>query len=114
MTQALKLLEKFKAEFGTTPKGSSDSVDEYGVAFAQAKIWAQSTVCHHCGVKGHGVNKCTKLTHAQRKQSWEDHNKARHEKANTASKEITANAAIAEVVAVVPEEDDVARVNYER
>ena len=64
--------------------------------------------------KGHGVNKCTKLTHAQRKQSWEDHNKARHEKANTASKEITANAAIAEVVAVVPEEDDVARVKYER
>ena len=36
MPQALKLLEKFKAEVGTTPKGRADSGDEYGVAFAQA------------------------------------------------------------------------------
>ena len=37
----------------------------------------------------------------------------RREKSDTASKEGTANAAIAEVVAVVPSEDDSARVKYE-
>ena len=71
-------------------------------------------VCHHCGVKGHGVNECHKLTHAQHNKFWEDHNKARHEKANTAYKEGTANAAIAETFAVVPSEDDSACVKYER
>ena len=31
MPQALKLLEKFKAEVGATPKGRTDSVDDSGV-----------------------------------------------------------------------------------
>ena len=44
MHQALKLLEKFKSEFVTTPKGRAYSGDEYGVAFAQAQSWAQSMV----------------------------------------------------------------------
>ena len=70
-------------------------------------------VCHHCGVKGHGVNKCPKLIHAQRKQFWEDCNKARRENSNTASKEGTTNADISEVVAVSPTEDDAACVKYE-
>ena len=68
MPQAQKLLEKFKAEVDTTSKGRAESGDESGVAFEQAKIWAHSMVCHHCGVNGHRVNECPKLTHAQRKQ----------------------------------------------
>ena len=70
MPQAQKLLEKFKAEVDTTSKGRAESGDESGVAFEQAKIWAHSMVCHHCGVNGHRVNECPKLTHAQRKQFW--------------------------------------------
>ena len=41
-----------------------------------------------------------------------DHNKDRCEKSNTASKEGTANAAIADVAAPVPEEDDAACLKY--
>ena len=66
--QALNILESFKAEVGTTLKGRAGSGDESGVAFAQAQSWAQSMLCHHCGVKVHGVNECTKLTRAQCKQ----------------------------------------------
>ena len=51
MPQALKLLEMFKDEFGTTPKGRADSGDEYSVAFTQAQTLSQSRVCHHLGVK---------------------------------------------------------------
>ena len=40
MHQDLKLLEKFKAEVGTTPKGRADYGDESGVAFTQAQSWA--------------------------------------------------------------------------
>ena len=114
MPQDLNIIENFKAEVGTTPKGCADSVDESGVAFAQAQSWAHIMVCHHCGVKGHGVNECPNLTHAQRKQFWEERNKAGREKSNTALKEVNTNDAIAEVVAVVPSEDDAARVKYER
>ena len=114
MPQALNLLEKFKAEVGTTPKGRTDSGEESGVDFAQAQSWAKIMVCHHCGVKGHGVNECPKLTHAQRKQFWEDCNMACRKKANTAPKEGNANAAFVEVVAFVLAEDDAARINYER
>ena len=71
-------------------------------------------VCHHCGVKGHGVNECPKLTHAQGKQFWEDCNEARHEKTNSSPKKFTANAAVAEVVSVVPAEDDAASIKYKR
>ena len=70
MPQALNLLEKFKYEVDTTPKGRADSSEKSGVAFAQAKIWSQIMVCHHCGVKGHGFNECPKLTHAQRNYFW--------------------------------------------
>ena len=90
------------------------SGDESGVAFAQAQIWAQSMVCHPCGVKIQGVNKCPKLIRTQRKHFWEDCNKACREKANTSLKEGTDNAAVAEVVDVVPVEDDAARIKYER
>ena len=113
MPQFLKILEKFKAEVGTTPKGRADSAGESGVDFSQAQIWAQIMVCHHCGVKGYGVNKCTNITHTYCKQSWEYCNKAHLEKANTVSKEGTTNAAIAEVVVVIPAEDNSARVRYE-
>ena len=44
MTEALKLVDKFKDEFGKTPKGRAYSGDESGVAFAQAQSWAQSMV----------------------------------------------------------------------
>ena len=44
MPLALKFLEKFKTEAGTTPKGRADSGDESGVAFAQAQSWAQIMV----------------------------------------------------------------------
>ena len=36
MPQALKLLEQFKAEVCTKPKGSAESIAEYGEAFTQA------------------------------------------------------------------------------
>ena len=62
-------------------------------------------------MKEHGVNKCPKITHAQRKQFWEGRNKSRREKAYTASKEGTACIPIAEVAVVVPEEYDAARIN---
>ena len=113
MPQALRVLEKFTDEFGTTPKGREDSGYEYGVAFVQAKIWAQSMVCHQCGVKGQGVNEFPKIINSQSKQFWEDRNKDCHEKANKESKESTDNTSIYEVVAVVSEEDDAAHVNYE-
>ena len=113
MPQALKLLEKFKAEVGATPGGRTDSVDDSGVAFAQAQSWAQSLVCHHCGIKGHRVNKCPKLNHAQGKNFWKYCNKACREKANTSLKEGTDNAAVAEVVDFFPAEDDAARIKYE-
>ena len=71
-------------------------------------------VCHHCGVKGHRVNECPKINDAQHKQFWEERNKARREKANTASKDGNSNADIAEVAAAVPSEDDAARVKYKR
>ena len=106
------LLEKFKAEVGTTPKGRADSGDESSVAFAQVQSWAQRMVCNQCGVKGNGVNKCPKLTHAQRKQFWDDRNNARHEKSNTESKEGTASTAVSKDAK--PVEDDAARVKYER
>ena len=38
MPQSLNLLEYFKAEVGTTPKGRADSGDDYSVAFSQAQI----------------------------------------------------------------------------
>ena len=113
MPQALKLLEKFKAEVGATPKGRTDSVDDSGVAFAQAQSWAQSMVFHHCGIKGHRVNKCPKLNHAQGKNFWKYCNKDRREKSNTEPKEGTDNAAVAEVVFAIPEENDAARIKYE-
>ena len=69
-------------------------------------------VYHHYGVKVHGVNKCPNLTHNQRKKFWEDRNKACREKDNTAPKEGTANDDVAEVVAVVPAEEDAARIKY--
>ena len=47
MPQSLKLIDKFKAEVGTTPKGRADSSDEYVVAFSHAQICAQIMVCHH-------------------------------------------------------------------
>ena len=52
---ALKLLDKFKAEVGTTPKGHAEPGVESGVFFAQAQSWAQMMVFHHNGVKRHGV-----------------------------------------------------------
>ena len=67
MPQSLNIIDKFKAEVGTTPKGCADSGDESGVAFAHAQIWENRMLCHHCGVKGHGVNKCPNLTHNQRR-----------------------------------------------
>ena len=84
MPKALKLLEKVKSEVGTTPKGHAYSGDDYGVAFVQAQIWAHSMLCHHCGVKGQGVDNCPNLTHDQRRQFWGDRNNSRREKYNTA------------------------------
>ena len=37
MPQALKIIESFKAEVVTTPKGRADSGDESGASFAQAQ-----------------------------------------------------------------------------
>ena len=68
-------------------------------------------VCHHCGVKGHGVNKCTKLTHAQNKHFWDERNNAWHEKDNTAPKEGNYHADVSKDAKTT--EDDVARVKYE-
>ena len=76
MTQALKLVEKFKAEVGKMPKGHAETGDESGIAFGQAQRWAQSMVCHQCGVMGQGLNQCPKLNHAQRKQFWDNLNYA--------------------------------------
>ena len=76
MLQALKLLEKFKVDVDTTPKGRAESGDESGVSFTQLKSWAQSIVYHHCDVKGHRVKDCPKLTYAQRKQIWDARNNA--------------------------------------
>ena len=112
MPQALNILEKFKAEVGTTPKGRANSGDEYVVSFVQAQIWAQSMVSHHCGVKVHRVNECPKLTHAQRKQFWDDRNKHRRGKSNTALKECTAHAAVAKDAN--PAEDYAARLKYKQ
>ena len=114
MPQALKLLEKFKAEVGITPKGRAESGDESGVAFAQAQNWAQSVVCYNCDVMGHRVNEYPRVTHAQRKKFWEDNNISRCEKANTEPKEDTANYTVAEVVTVVPAEDDDAHIKCKR
>ena len=112
MPQALKLklLGKFKAEVGKTPKGRADYGEETGVAFAQAQSCSHSMVFHNCGVKGYRVNECPNLNHAQRKQFWDDRNNARREKANTAPKEGTAHAAVDKDNN--PKEDDAARVKY--
>ena len=71
-------------------------------------------VWHHCGVQGHKVNECPKLTQAQRKQLWDDGNKDHREKSNTAMKEVIDNTSVSDVAAVVPAEDDAARIKYER
>ena len=42
MPQALKLLEKYKAEFGAT-EHNADSAGESGVAFAQDYAWQSNT-----------------------------------------------------------------------
>ena len=69
-------------------------------------------VCHHCGVKRHGVNECPKLTHAHGKQLWDDHNKAWREEANTASNEGISHAAVDKDANTA--DDAAARVEYER
>ena len=65
MPQALKLLEKYKAEVGATEK-NADSAGESGIAFAQADAWQSNTTCYICCERGHGINDCPKLYDAQR------------------------------------------------
>ena len=65
MPQALKLLEKFKAETGTLASGPTNAENQSGVAFVQTEIWVANVTCHHCGVKGHRVNNCPDLTNTQ-------------------------------------------------
>ena len=55
MPQAIKLLENYKAEVGTTEQ-NSDSAGESGVAFSQDDAWKSNTTCYSCGERGHGVN----------------------------------------------------------
>ena len=76
MPQALKLLEKFKAENSAVANGRTDAENKSGVAFAQTDNWVANITCHHCGVKGHRVNDCLDLTNAQRKKFWDDCNAA--------------------------------------
>ena len=66
MPQALKLLEKFKADSGVAPN-VADYDDDTGVQFAQTETWDANVTCHKCGKKGHRVNDCPDLTDAQRK-----------------------------------------------
>ena len=71
MPQALKLLEKYKAEFGATEQ-NADSDGEYGVAFSQADAQQFNTTCNSYGERGHGVNECSNLEDAQREKFWTD------------------------------------------
>ena len=48
MPQALKILENYKAEFGTTEQ-DADSAGDYGVFFSQADAWQSNTTCYSCG-----------------------------------------------------------------
>ena len=75
MPQALKLLEKFKANSGTVTKGN-DSEDETGVDFAQTESWDANVTCHKCNKKGHRVNDCPGLTDYQWKEFRADRNTA--------------------------------------
>ena len=71
MNKALRIIEKYKAEVGTTNQ-NADSSGESGVAFAQADAWQSNTTCYSCGERGHGVNDCPKLDDAQREKFWAD------------------------------------------
>ena len=51
MPQALKLLEKYKAEVGSTYQ-NADSDGESGVALARAGAWQSSITCYSCGERG--------------------------------------------------------------
>ena len=72
MPQALKLLEKYKAEVGAT-EHNTDSAGESGVALAQADVWQFNTTCYSYGERGHGVNDFPKLDNAQRENFWADY-----------------------------------------
>ena len=96
MPQALKILEKFKAESGAMTNGRNDTDSNAGVAFALTKNWVANVTCHHCGIKGHCVNDCPDLTAAQRKKFLEDRNAANPAKTATPEpKKGVANAAVA-------------------
>ena len=71
MPQALKLLEKYKAEAGATEQ-NADAAGESGVAFAQDDAWQSNTICYRCGERGHGVNDCPKLDDVQQEKFWAD------------------------------------------
>ena len=51
LPQALKLLEKYKAEVSATEQ-NADSASEFGVAFAHADAWQSSITCYSCGERG--------------------------------------------------------------
>ena len=55
MPQALKLLEKYKAEVGATDQ-NADSDGESGVAFSQADAWQSITTAVACGVRLPGIS----------------------------------------------------------
>ena len=71
MPQALKLLDKYKAEFNATEQ-NAESAGESGVDFAQADAWQSNTACYSCGERGHRVNKLPKLDNAQQENFWAD------------------------------------------
>ena len=71
MPQALKLLEKYKAEVGATEQ-NADYAGESGVDFAQADVWQSNTICYSYGERVHGVNDYPKLDDAQREKFCAD------------------------------------------
>ena len=99
MTQALKLLEKYKAEVSATDQ-NADSAGESGVAFSQADYWQSNTTCYSCGERGHWVNDCPNMDDAQQEKFWADR-KATY-RARKAKKGVAHSAVAEEAVAETP------------
>ena len=115
MPQALKILEKFKAESGAMTNGRNDTDSNAGVAFALTKNWVANVTCHHCGIKGHCVNNWFGLTDAQRKKFWEDYNAANQAKtAALEPKKSVADAAVAKEKVAPPAIASADQMNFEK